>query len=815
MEAQDFRVEIGAGGAQGYEVILRAPDGGEVAVNMKLPQGTGELESLAARIPDAVIASSAVVRRSVSGEERPVRQLGGLLFDAVLAGEGRAMFAASRHQAGREGRQLRMVLRIRPPELARLPWEFLFDSREDDYVCLSTPLIRYPQVPTPVLPLRVTPPLRILGMVARPGDQETLATADEQYRLRAALADLEAAGQLELSWVAGQTWRDLRNAIRDGPWHVFHFIGHAGFDSALAEGALALAGDDGDTYQLGAENLAMLLRGHPSLRLVVLNACETGRASALDPFSSVAGALIRRGLPAVLAMQHEITDQAALEFSRTFYESLASQLPVDLSVTQARQAILLTLPGSLEWGTPVLYMRTPDGALFDITEETASHTVAREAASDGSVGHAPTGEDDQEDLYTRGLAALYTERWDEAVQAFRTLISDGGYKDSAGKLERARRGQRLASLYTAARGAAEAGQWTEAIRHFEAVVAAEPGYRDAQALMDRTRRDQEIAALRAESRALHRAGQWQAVIAVGERLNILIPDRPDPDGVISSARAKVHAAERARILTQTYEHAVRHLLTGELRLAVQEFTTIREIDPGYRDVERLAARAHRELARSAPIGGNPVKIATIPAAHAVHAVAFSPDATLVAAACARGLAQVTDLNRRDWIRVRHGGLTDSVWAIGFDPEGRRLATGSSNRTARIWDVATGSQLLQVDHGGLVQGVAFSPDGRLLATGTSNRTARIWDASTGRQLLQVLHAKGVYCVAFSPDGRLLATGSEDCTARIWDVATGSQLLQVDHGGWVQGVAFSPDGRLLATGSKDKTVQLWRLVEEDNV
>ena len=114
MEAQDFRVEIKAGGEHGYEVILRAPDGGEVAVNMKLPLGSGELESLAARIPDAVIASSAVVSRSVSGEERPVRQLGGLLFDAVLAGEGRGMFAASRHQAGREGRQLRMVLQIRP-----------------------------------------------------------------------------------------------------------------------------------------------------------------------------------------------------------------------------------------------------------------------------------------------------------------------------------------------------------------------------------------------------------------------------------------------------------------------------------------------------------------------------------------------------------------------------------------------------------------------------------------------------------------------------------------------------------------------------
>jgi hypothetical protein len=205
-------------------VILRAPDGGEAAVTMRLPRDAGELEALAARVPDAMIASSAVVRRGVSGEERPARQLGGLLFDAVLGGDGRGMFAACRHQAAREGRQLRMVLQIRPPELARLHWEFLFDSGEDDYVCLSTPLIHYPQVPAPVLALGVTAPLRILGMVARPVDQEALA-ADEQRRLHGALGGVEAARQIELGWVAGRTWRELRDAMRGGPWHVFHFIG--------------------------------------------------------------------------------------------------------------------------------------------------------------------------------------------------------------------------------------------------------------------------------------------------------------------------------------------------------------------------------------------------------------------------------------------------------------------------------------------------------------------------------------------------------------------------------------------------------------
>jgi hypothetical protein len=282
VEARDFRVEIGAGGAPRYEVILRAPDGGEAAETMQLPMTASELEALAARVPDAVIASSFTVRHFASDEERPVRQLGGMLFDAALGGGGRAMFRAVRQQAAREGRNLRMVLQIRPPELAHLPWEFLFDSYEDDYVCLSVPLIRCPQRCAPVQASKVTAPLRILGMAAGPGDREMLATRDEQQRLHHALRGLEQGGQITLGWVAGQSWRDLRAAMRSGPWHVFHFIGHGSFDPATAqEGALALVGEDGRTYQLGADNLAMMLRGHPSLRLVVLNACYAERASAL------------------------------------------------------------------------------------------------------------------------------------------------------------------------------------------------------------------------------------------------------------------------------------------------------------------------------------------------------------------------------------------------------------------------------------------------------------------------------------------------------------------------------------------------------
>jgi formylglycine-generating enzyme required for sulfatase activity len=121
-----------------------------------------------------------------------------------------------------------------------------------------------------------------------------------------------------------------------------------------------------------------LLADHYPLRLVLLNACEGARGSDRDIFSSTAAILVQRGLPAVLAMQYEITDRAAIEFSRTFYEAIADRYPVDAAVAEARIAVNIGITNTLEWGTPVLYMRSPDGVLFGISQETEERREAGE-----------------------------------------------------------------------------------------------------------------------------------------------------------------------------------------------------------------------------------------------------------------------------------------------------------------------------------------------------------------------------------------------------------------------------------------------------
>ncbi|MGA4837798.1 CHAT domain-containing protein [Streptomyces sp. G45] len=831
----DFQVEIGLRGEEGYPTVFRTAGGEEAAGVLRLPSAR-EVESLAARVPDAVLASSARVRRAVVGEEAPVRDLGRMLFDALLGGTGTAMLLAARNRAAQRGGQVRLVLRVRPPELARLPWEFMYDTGEDAYLGLEVPLVRHPQVARPVAALRVVPPLRILGMVARPDDLEPLATRAEQRRLHDALADLIAEGRVELGWVTGQTWRDLRDAVRrdgrrpgQGGWHVLHFVGHGGFDTRAREGTLALAGERGGTHLLGAGDLAMLLTGHPSLRLAVLNSCESGRADGLNPFSSVAGALMRKGLPAVLAMQYEVSDDAALECARTFYEALARELPIDVAVMEARQAMAISRPHTLEWGTPVLYLRSldGDGHLFDLAraaEEPPKPPPCAPGSEDESPPPAPEearppearppeARADLDELYADGLGALYTDRWDAAVEAFRTVIAhDRDFRDSEAKLVQARRGQRLAALYAAATKALEAQDWAEAIEHLQAVVATEPAHRDARDLLERARHEHVRARLRDEITTLHRTRQWEAVLAAAVRLNEQTRDDdppPDPEleSLVSTARQALEAAERERALARDYREALDHVDAGRWRQALERLTAVRDVRPDYRDAERLLARVRREAERAAPVLAEPVRVTSFNAPHALNAVSFSPDGSLLALACDFKVAVITTPAGDEQVRLSHGGMIASVWDAAFSPDGLRLATASGDRTARIWDSATGSQVLELAHPKTVRGVDFSPDGRHLATSCEDAAARVWDLATGAEILKVTHGSLVIGVAFSPDGRRLATSSGDKTARVWDAANGARLLELPHSGIVFSVAFSPDGGRLVTAQWNDAAHVW--------
>ncbi len=313
-----------------------------------------------------------------------------------------AVIASASKQREMQGKGLRIRLRIDAPELAVLPWEYVYDDVEREFICLAkeTPLIRYLELARPRQPLTILPPLRILGMVASPNELPGLDTEKEKRQMAEAIQHLQDAGQVSLTWLEGPTWRDLQKAMLRGPWHVFHFIGHGDFDATEREGQIALADEQGKTNLLSASQLGRLLAGHSSLRLVVLNSCEGARASETDLFSSTGAALTGRGIPAVVSMQNVISDQSALEFSRMFYAVVAEGLPIDAAVTEARIAISMTTNDTLEWGTPVLHMRADNGHLFDINAagaiflETADVRSSQPQSPQPHATVAPTGRAD-------------------------------------------------------------------------------------------------------------------------------------------------------------------------------------------------------------------------------------------------------------------------------------------------------------------------------------------------------------------------------------------------------------------------------------
>ena len=289
-----------------------------------------------------------------------LQNLGSKLFTTIFADKIHSFWDLCLYRAQQEGKGVRLRLRLLVPALWDWPWEYLYDPNRDFLALMpETPIVRYPELPLEARPLPSKAPIRVLVATAHPKGSQRLEVAREWEELKRSLA-----GQVvSLKLLENVSLSELRRTL-DKPFHVLHFIGHGAFERDADRGVLLFTKKNGEPDRVTGRELARVLRKQPQLRLVVLNSCEGARAARGDPFAGVAQALIKDGMPAVVAMQFHVTDEAAIAFSRAFYQSLGEGDPVDQAMFEARH-VMVSERFETEWGNPVLYMRSPDGRIFD------------------------------------------------------------------------------------------------------------------------------------------------------------------------------------------------------------------------------------------------------------------------------------------------------------------------------------------------------------------------------------------------------------------------------------------------------------------
>ncbi|MDY6899268.1 MAG: CHAT domain-containing protein [Cyanobacteriota bacterium] len=308
-----------------------------------------------------------------------LKALGQELYQALFPNNINARFHATMASA----QSVRLRLIFESPELASLPWEFLYDERTNTFLGNNTETVlsRYIDVPLQKRDIKTASlPLKVLLVISSATDLATLDANGEEALIREALGKHIEAGQIELDILKSATTRNIRQKLREKPYNVFHFIGHGDFNSD--KGYIYLVNEDSKSKPLDDETFANFFLGNNHLGLIILNCCRSATVSSNKAFAGTVSNLVRRGIPAVVAMQYTIADSTAKLFADEFYKTLALGFPVDKAIQETRNGISMDVGlDRRDFATPVLYMRAKDGIILTGLDEESKFSKASGSSS--------------------------------------------------------------------------------------------------------------------------------------------------------------------------------------------------------------------------------------------------------------------------------------------------------------------------------------------------------------------------------------------------------------------------------------------------
>ncbi len=360
MEYSNFDITI-TQSSTAYHIEARAEAGdiplGRERSQLKLPFGNPDFEKWLQLAAQGERSNTIFVR------------LGSYLFESLFTGRVRTLFLRSLDLALSYENGIRIRLSIDPPEVAVLPWEFLYWPARHDFLASSarTPIVRYIDPATGfgrIQSLNVRLPLRLLVLVPSGSGLSTEVEEKAIDQVGNKLPHL-----LTVHFIHGEhlTPRKAAREIAALRPHIVHFIGHGHFDGRQNKAMLFFNDEAGKLIPVSSQQMRQMVQNTPIIKLVVLNACEGGSLSSGQAYIGLAPALIRAGVPAVVAMQFSIRDDMAIAFTQDFYGALLAGDyvgQVDAAVAVARSRSMLLDPDDRGFGTPVLFLRAADGVIF-------------------------------------------------------------------------------------------------------------------------------------------------------------------------------------------------------------------------------------------------------------------------------------------------------------------------------------------------------------------------------------------------------------------------------------------------------------------